>query len=194
MTSAFVRPKKSGLVIEPDALELSEDDLYTCVSFDSGGTTGWAVIGVHIDAINDPECRIMDNVEFWSAGQFWGSERSQAKSMWDLVEAWPHAKIVMEDFVLRKFSSARELLAPVRLNARFDERMSCAGDPRVIIYQQSALAMTAFTDDRLKKLGFYNQLSGQEHARDALRHNLTWLKRAKKLAEQNMITNALRGA
>ena len=184
MTQAFV---------EPEALaDLDIDDLYVCVSFDPGGTTGWAVFGVHSDAINDPEYRIIDNIEFWSLGEFWGPDREQAREMFELVEQWPTAKIVMEDFVLRKFSSARELLSPVRICERFCGRMDQAGDERPIIKQQPSLAMSTITDARLKKMGLYNATVGKEHGRDATRHNLTWLKRAKKLAEQNMVTNALR--
>lgn len=184
MTQAFVTPD--------ELTDLDADDLYICTAFDPGGTTGWAVFGVHADAINDPEYRIIDNIEFWSAGQVFGPEASQSREMWELVEAWPDAHIVIEDFVLRKFTSARELLSPVRITARFEERMECMGDKRPIIKQPGALAMSAITDERLKKMGLYNPLVGKEHARDAVRHSLTWLKRAKKLAEQNMITNALR--
>lgn len=184
MTQAFVEPEELA--------DLDVDDMYVCNAFDPGGTTGWAVFAVHSDAIDDPECRIIDNIEFWSAGQFFGPEDSQTQEMWDLVEQWPDAHIVIEDFVLRKFSSARELLSPVRLTARFEERLKCMGDKRPIIKQPGSLAMSAITDVRLKKMGLYNPLIGKEHARDAVRHNLTWLKRAKKLAEQNMITNALR--
>jgi hypothetical protein len=190
MGAAFVSLKNGA---KPKSLGLDEESLYVSIAFDPGGTTGWSVFGVHIDAIYAPEFRLKDNIEFWSAGQFFGPERSQCAEMWALVEAWPRAKIVMEDFVLRKFTSARELLSPVRITARFDERLACEGDDRCIILQQSSLAMTAFTDDRLRRLGLYNHLSGQEHARDSVRHNLTWLRRAKKLAEQNMITNAIRG-
>lgn len=184
MTQAFVEPKELA--------DLDVDDMYVCVAFDPGGKTGWAVFGVHDGAINDPECRIIDNIEFWSTGEFWGSESDQACEMFELVEQWPTAKIVMEDFVLRKFSSARELLSPVRVAARFEGRMDQAGDERPIIRQQPSLAMTTITDDRLKKMGLYNATVGKEHGRDAVRHNLTWLKRAKKLAEQNMVTNAMR--
>lgn len=184
MTQAFVEPEK--------LLDLDSDDLYVCTSFDPGGTTGWAVFAVHADAISDTDCRIIDNIEFWSAGQFFGPEKSQAREMHELVDQWPDAHIVIEDFVLRKFSSARELLSPVRLTDRFEGRLDAVGDTRPIIKQPGSLAMSTITDERLKKMGLYNPLVGKEHARDAVRHNLTWLKRAKKLAEQHMVTNALR--
>lgn len=185
MTQAFVKPE--------EMVALDVEDMYVCVAFDPGGKTGWSVFGVHGDAIEDPECRIIDNIEFWSCGEFFGPESEQAREMYELAEQWPTAKLIMEDFVLRKFSSARELLSPVRVSARFEGRMDQAGDQRPIIRQQPSLAMTKMTDDRLKRLGLYNATVGKEHGRDAVRHALTWLSRAKKLAEQNMITNALRG-
>lgn len=184
MTQAFVEPEELA--------DLDVDDLYVCAAFDPGGKTGWSVFGVHGDAIEDPECRIIDNIQFWSMGEFFGPEKEQAREMFELVEQWPTAKIVMEDFVLRKFSSARELLSPVRVKSRFEGRMDQAGDERPIILQQPSLAMTAITDARLQKMGLYNATKGFEHGRDAVRHALTWLKRAKKLAEQNMVTNAMR--
>lgn len=185
MTQAFVEPE--------DLADLDVDDMYVCVAFDPGGKTGWAVFGVHSDAIDDPEYRIIDNIEFWTMGEFFGPEPEQAREMYELVEQWPTAKIIMEDFVLRKFSSARELLSPVRVCERFCGRMDQAGDKRPIIKQMPSLAMTKVTDARLKKMGLYNATVGKEHGRDAVRHCLTWLSRAKKLAEQNMVTNALRG-
>lgn len=186
MTQAFVDPEELA--------DLDVDDLYVCTAFDPGGKTGWSVFGVHADAINDPECRIIDNIEFWSLGEYFGPERGQASDMYGLVEQWPTAKIIMEDFVLRRFSSARELLSPVRICARFEGWMDACNDERPIILQQPSLAMTTITDDRLKKMGLYNATVGKEHGRDAVRHGLTWLKRAKKLAEQNMVTNAMREA
>lgn len=185
MTEAFKEPE--------DLIDLDVDDLYVCIAFDPGGKTGWSIFAVHADAINDPEYRILDNIEFWSMGEFFGPEKEQAREMHELVEQWPTAKIVMEDFVLRKFSTARELLSPVRVCERFCGRMDQAGDERPIIKQQPSLAMTTITDDRLRKMKLYNATIGFEHGRDAVRHNLTWLRRAKKLAEQNMVTNALRG-
>lgn len=186
----FVAPSESG-ILTPDDVELGDEKTYDVAAFDPGGTTGWALFSVFREAITDPEYRIMENVVCWSAGQFVGTEREQTDQMYDLAMAWPNAKLVCEDFVLRKFSSARELLSPVRMNARFDERMYSSTDSRAIIYQPGNLAMNTVTDERLKKMGLYPPLSGQEHARDAVRHAVTWLKRAKQLVERKMVTDAL---
>lgn len=191
--STFVKPNGSGFITPDDIDDLDVDDLYTVVAFDPGGTTGWATFSVYLEAIEDSDYRIMDNISFWTAGEFIGGEREQTDEMFSLVQAWPDAHIVVEDFLLRKFSTARELLSPVRMTARFDDRMYSKGDRRPIIIQPGKLAMDTVTDARMAKMGLYNPLIGQEHARDGVKHAVTWLKRAKKLYQQNLIASALLG-
>jgi hypothetical protein len=152
------------------------DWLYRIVAFDPGGTTGWCVMAIHEDAIDDPEIRIVDNVQFWTAGEFTGEEDDQADSILDLANSWPTARLIMEDFILRKFSKSEELLSPVRLAAIVRHGLR----PRYFILQQSALAMTTVTDERMKSMGFW--IPGKQHARGAVKHALTWAKRAKERA------------
>lgn len=149
---------------------------------------------VYKEAIEDSEYSILDNVSFWTAGEFIGDERGQADEMIALVEAWPEAHIVIEDFVLRKFTSARELLSPVRITARFDQALHISGDARPMIIQPGVLAMKTVTDARLKRMGLWPPLQGSEHKRDAVRHNITWMKRAKQLFKRNAIADAMSGA
>lgn len=159
-----------------DVLQGTGDDpenSYSVVGFDPGGRTGWAVISVHPEAMTDPDCRVMDNIEMWSAGEFFGPRLSQLDQMIDLCNAWPSARLVCEDFILRRLSPERELLEPVRLAAQLEAGVR----PRYVILQQPALALTTITDERLRAMGFW--LPGQEHARDATKHVLTWLKRTK---------------
>lgn len=169
----------------------------TVVWFDPGGVTGWAVFSVHPDSLLDPSFRILENVTHWACGQLTGGEFAQVDQMVDLARTWPGAAIGCEDFVLRKFAGGRELLAPVRLNAAFSyamkrgltsERDGRTGERKPAIdrggyvtihYQQASLAMTTMTDDRLKALGYYERTIGLQHARDAVRHNITFLKRLK---------------
>lgn len=160
----------------------------TVVWFDPGGVTGWSVFSVHPDALTNPEFRILDNISHWACGQFVGPEADQVDQMVDLARTWPGAAIGCEDFILRKVLRGRELLAPVRMNAAFSYAMKrgLVADPKLgrqrlveIEYQQASLAMTTMTDDRLKRLGFYERTVGKEHARDAVRHGITFLKRLK---------------
>lgn len=154
---------------------------FYAITFDNGGTSGWSLFGVWPEAMHDPRTRILDSIAFWSAGQFTGTEGQQVDQMMGLIEAWPdETRILCEDFILQQFSMARDLLAPVRINARLEDRLYVvSGGERYITYQQPSLAMRTITDEMLKTWGFWNVLKGQQHARDAVKHNITWLRRLK---------------
>lgn len=201
MTTSFISP--NGVGFSPADVDDFDDEEqhYTSIAYDPGGITGWSVFVVHPDAIEDEDYNILDNIIFWSAGQFTGEsddreddpEDVMAIQMLDLARAWPRAKVVCEHFVLRKFSSGQELLSPVRVTAKFGVllRMQFPKPRRPIIKQQPSLAMSTITDDRLRRMGLYAPLSGQEHARDAVKHNLTWLKRAKQMAVRAKVTGSI---
>jgi len=164
-------------------------DVYTTIWFDQGGSTGWAVVSVWAEAVSLPDYSILRNIVAWSAGEFIGSEASQVDNMMDLVGAWEENvdSVGLEDFILRTFSMGRELLSPVRIGARFEDRMYNLGLLSLMApCQQSELALSTVTDERLKLWGFWPPLSGQEHARDALRHCLTYLKRIRKATVKNL--------
>lgn len=174
-----------------------DDDLYTAVAFDPGGVTGWAAFGVRVKAMHDPRMKILSNLAWWQVGEISGDEGKQAEEMVQLAQAWDDAAIVVEDFMLRKLTTDREMLSPVRVTARFEHSLFLQRDSRVIIFQPSALAMDTVTDDRLiaigqvRGLGFYNATIGMKDARDAVRHGLTWLRRAKKIIAINDATRDL---
>lgn len=169
----------------------------TVLAFDPGATTGWALMSVHPEALVLPDVRIFDNVHHFAYGQFTGSEFDQVDRMVELVRGWPGAAIVCEDFVMRRFDAGREVLSPVRLSAAF--RYACSRGLLVVHsadgslsydiskseigrgsrIQQPSLAMTTITDDRLKRLGYYERTAGKPHARDATRHVFTFFKRLK---------------
>src|SRR5215471_4818089 len=124
---------------------------YEVVAFDPGGTTGWAVTSVHREAMEDDEYKILDNILFWTAGEFTGPWESQVDAMLELCGAWPEAKVVCEDFYLRQLAVD---LAPVRITGAFqyglrlDGRKHKNAKARPIIMQMPALAMTTVTDAR----------------------------------------------
>lgn len=203
----------------------SLSDLFTCIAFDPGGTTGWGLVSCYPEAINEPGYKILDNIVFWACGQFSGPHCIQANDMMDLVAAWPRSSaIVMEDFLLRQFRMDRTLLDPIRVMERFDqllynwdleylENVRRARDGSIAIdgpaqtrqsfKQQPAMAMTTMTDARLKNIedaaaaainvvagggaaaalrgtkvpSFYTATAGRPHARDAIRHVLTFMRR-----------------
>lgn len=171
MTSNDFRPYRSIL---------GEDTqhLYVSAWFDPGGTTGWSLFAVYTEAMRDRDYKILENIAFWTAGQFKGPEVSQAEEMLGLVKAWPGCKFGVEDFHLRQMAVD---LAPVRITAMFEMGLARDLPGRSYMKQQPSLAKTTVTDDRLREYGFWPALVGMEHARDAVKHNITWLRRAKEI-------------
>lgn len=161
--------------LDPDDLAADGDaGAYQVIALDPGGTTGWSLFQVHPVAMDgDPDIPVLANVEWWTAGEFTGSQDKQIDEILELVNSWPAARLVTEDFHLRQLNA---VLDPVEINAVL--RWACR--PRYWIKQQAGLAMSTVTDDRQKSWGFW--LPGKQHARDAIKHNITFLKRRKEAA------------
>lgn len=173
-------PKRRGAPVTPEMMGQDySDPAKTIIWFDQGGTTGWAVFNIWPQALELPTYKILSNISAWSAGEFSGSEAEITDQMMDLVYAWEETAYVgLEDFILRTFSMGRELLSPVRIGARFEDRMYREGrTAQLVPAQSSSLALVKVNDDRLKRWGFW--LPGQEHARDAIRHAITYAVRLK---------------
>lgn len=163
--------------------EVDETSGYpTVVWYDPGGTTGWTVFTVHPESLTDPEIRVLDNVEYHACGEFYGDEFKQVDQMLELADAWPHAALGTENFVMYDSSRGRkdnDLLTLVRLNAAFAYALKRNGRDRRLYKQNAQLAMKSMDDSRLKVCGYYNCSRGSAHARDADRHGLIFLKSLK---------------
>lgn len=171
------------------AAELSgQEEVYSLVTFDPGGTTGWSVWAVRMEAMTDDRRKILNNLIAWSCGEIIGDELDQVSEMLDLAERWDKAQLLHEDFILKRFSEARELLSPVRLTFGFQVGLRERNDTRQVLMQGSGLALTTFTDERLKDLGFYG-MTKSDHERSAISHGLTWLRRKKKLIQAAIIAD-----
>lgn len=182
ITPVRLAKEKRGAPVTPKLMGSKRTHaLSTIIWFDQGGTTGWAVFNFWAEALTDPEYKILSNIHSWSAGEFNGSETEMTDMMMELVEAWPRRSFVgYEDFILRKFSMGRELLSPVRLGARLEDRMYCAGrSEQLQPPQSSSMALTKVTEDRMRRWGFWAPLAGQPHARDAVAHVITYASRLK---------------
>lgn len=189
MTEWFIQPTAAG---SPPTYTGEADQMYHVIAFDPGGTTGWAQM-CFWDECFEPGEKMLAWLHSWSCGQFTGNEDDQVDQMIELVEGWPsHTDIVVEDFILRAYRRGRELLSPVRVTAAFKHELRWMGrpkrgrgreggkeNPREPILQQPSLAMTCITDERLKQMGMYPATAGLPHARDAVRHCLTWARRRK---------------
>jgi len=174
------------------------------VAFDPGVMTGWCRICVDKAALPLGTRTFLkttyaeDPVELTegvfaapgslSAGQFGArggfTENGQVDEMIRLTRlAWVEEIedaekdtffVVLEDFILRRSEKDRSLLAPVRLNAKFDYAMK---DSHVrIMYQSPSDAKNAVTDARLKSWNVYDSTTG-EHGRDAQRHAVLALRK-----------------
>lgn len=154
----------------------------TVVAIDPGGTTGWAVLQVHSQSLIDGDVPILANVEHFASGQFTGSELDQAIEVVDLFEQWPGSALLIEDFILRVSSADRSLLSPVRITAHIEALVQAPrlreGLPDLPIFKQTPeMAMSTATDERLKRWGLYRP--GEQHARDATRHAITFIRKMK---------------
>lgn len=165
------------------------------IALDPGGTTGWSLITVHPEAITEPKADLFDNIFTHKHGQVdCGSHRGnlgdslhdgistegEFSGVYDLVEfirAWPSAAIVVEDFNLRQMRMDRELLSPVRITSAIGYAMWLDG--RDYHIQAPADAKRVCTDDRLKEWRVYDSVGSLRHARDADRHAILFLRKAK---------------
>jgi len=145
------------------------------LGLDPGGTTGWCLMVFNREAFLDPTVKILDNITMFTLGQITGDEHAQVDEIEAMLDVWPGAAVVCEDFILRTLNKNRDVLSPVRLTFGIQHLLHARG--RVAFLQQPAMAKTTATDERLKAWGLYRP--GEEHARDATRHCITFARRVK---------------
>ena len=156
------------------------------VSVDPGVTTGVVVLDLYnwwrsddlYSMLASLKARVEDGV---SGGmrcrqmEIHGSEASQIDEIYGLIYDGNVAKsVIIEDFILRLGTKDRQLLAPVRLAARLEDRLYSSGFGGEIVYQTPSDAKSIVTDDRLKHWGLWHV--GSPHIRDAWRHMIKYLR------------------
>jgi len=123
--------------------------------------------------------------------ELYAAERASAARLWGLMEggpgtganlgdlASPADRLVIEDFTVYG-GKANEVsaggavpLAPVRVGSM----LAFAAELAVmdVTYQMASMAKTTVTNERLKRWGLWTK--GSEHARDATRHLVTYVRR-----------------
>lgn len=154
------------------------------VAGDPGGTTGAAVVSVPRDTVFGKApyagIRIEDYLHLS------GSEPEMAGALaelWLLYKqiAGERVPLILERFSLRVMSRDERMLSPVRITALIKERvpvLDSAGRAQVF-FQDVGEAKRVVSNARLKAWGIEAPLiGGEDHARDALRHDVLFLRRA----------------
>lgn len=204
---ASLAPMPAGWSSDPRRTKprLSElCDSPVVVAFDPGETTGWSVMKIHPEALVSDDVKILSSFEHWSHGQVdcgsregvpmvrdifdgqgrleyndlavnIGAEMEGIDQMLEIVDVWPGACVLIEDFIIRRPDQSRSFLSPVRITAGFDYGLYQRGYQS--FRQQPSEAKNTATDDRLKSWGLYERAGGLNHARDADRHAITWLRK-----------------
>ena len=170
-------------------------DIASIIAIDPGGTTGWSMISVIPEVLQESDARILDNIISHQHGQVdCGTHRGnlattlhsgistdgEFSGIYDIakfIHSWPSAAVVIEDFTLRQLRMDRDLLSPVRITAAIGYSTWISG--RDYHVQSPADAKSTCTDERLREWGMYDKYGGLEHARDADRHAILFLRRAK---------------
>lgn len=153
------------------------------MAFDPGVTTGWSLMVLPArlngkDILSWNMDAILRNRIKWVHGEVssTGCEDEAVYALMRLVNEYPSAAIVVEDFILRaqRKEKSRELLSPVRITAKLETYLWRTG--RQMFKQQPAQAKTTMTNDRLSLLKVKTD-DMPDHARDADRHALLFLRR-----------------
>jgi len=156
------------------------------LAFDPGGTTGWSLMTLPVkinglSTLEELDFRALLNQSKrygWSHGQIDCSD--EEFGIWQIgkiLDQWSHAAIITEQFILMSGRSEKSatLLTPERLNSHIKYMMWRLAKP---VFQQTAgMVKAPINDARLKVYECYTSEGGLEHARDADRHLLFYLKR-----------------
>ena len=155
------------------------------IGIDPGVTTGWARITVpRLAVFGDEPSRIIE----WKTGSWRGRVSDQvheaarfARETQSLAYKIGPA-LVVEDFDFGRPLSDPEVYTPSYFAQQLhyvEEQTALLADAHVFM-QKRATAKATMTDERLQAIGVWETRGQQDHERDALRHALTALRRAKK--------------
>lgn len=166
-----------------------EDELYpfsSITAVDPGGSTGICTVWYSAHNLADPKVPMQKCLMAWQAACLNGGENEQTLEVlrWFANRSFgqDRADMVIEDFILRSAIKGRELLSPVRIGHKLDYQLwrglklasgeRCKFEP---YWQSPGDAKSVMTDERLKLMAMYTP--GPDHARDATRHALMWLRK-----------------
>lgn len=155
------------------------------IGIDPGITTGWARITIPRMAIFGEEpSRIIE----WKTGTWRGRTSDQVKEACRFARETQSLAykigpaLVVEDFDFGRPLRDPEVYTPSYFAQQLhfvEEQTALLNDAHVFM-QKRATAKATMTDERLQAIGVWQTRGQQDHERDALRHALTSLRRAKK--------------
>jgi hypothetical protein len=162
---------------------------YHLVTFDPGGTIGWAHFALDVRAFSRPENKVLRWVKDWNCGEFTGARMTQLTECRELIynarfEPMPYntiTEVVAEDFELTQLIGGDDLVSPVEVNAVLDWECHKMG---LELYRQKRSMRTNVTPEKLKLYGFDSPMnrggrwtkSGKgKDAFAAMQHSIVWL-------------------
>ena len=166
------------------------------IAFDPGDTTGWSYVEVKASLNNDGIIITDEIIEFEHGEIDCGNKQGELnigdkndpglnptgeaagiERMLMLCDRHPNAVVVVEDFIVdfKKITQDRSAVSPIRITAKLEHGLWQRN--RTIHLQDRSMAKTTMKDSRLTELGMYQRNGGLNHARDADRHAITWLRR-----------------
>lgn len=167
----------------PSKLEFPSNVL-PILALDPGGTTGWSLLILRRN-INGRDVfswnldAILRNKVSWEHGELWckGDEDAATYQLAKLCDQFPSAAIVIEDFILRqeRKEKSRDLLSPVRLTAKLEYCLWRQG--RRTFKLSAGQTKPIVTDERLGMLGCLADDGMSDHARDADRHAVMFVRK-----------------
>lgn len=155
------------------------------LAFDPGVTTGWAKITIpRLSIWGDLPSKIVS----WKTGQLRGRISDQVREACRLMRETQSLDykigpaIVVEDFDFGRPLKDPEVYTPVYFAQQLlfcFEQTPLTSDAKMVL-QGRDIAKASFTDERLEAAGVFLTRDQSDHERDALRHGLTALRRAKR--------------
>lgn len=165
--------------------------LHNVVTFDGGGTVGWAWIQIRKEAFIDREAMILPNIVHWNTGELEGPRHDQIRQSIEIVRGArysesPHSLVdcIAEDFEFMQTLGGNDLLLPVEFNAVLDWELERNFGFRLL--KQKRSERTNVTPYRLLHMGFEPVLSKTwskngkgKDSFAAMQHAIRWLRRIK---------------
>lgn len=170
---------------------------YHLITFDPGGTIGWARLIVDCRAFSRPEHKVLRWVKEWDCGEFVGERHAQLRECRALIHGSfvdmpfrPVVDAVAEDFELTQLIGGADLISPVEVNAVLDWECHLTG---LTLHRQKRSMRTNVTPERLRAFGFDSPMnrggrwtkSGRgKDAFAAMQHAMVWIQGVKEKSKR----------